>query len=254
MIRLILTFLIAGIFGSLLISVIFPAPHHIDSPLQDTVDAMAALTSGLQIPDNLLSETPQKVGGEFDPNQYFTVLKHLSMEPGYTLDYIYIYDFMGGFPVLYARPTDQPSYQNAEEFYASPHSDPYLDHVQADGTPEGYFELALLDIMGSQFYLHWHANYNDTRIVSDSDALEAILSGSGDFGNPIPADARAQALRLDLQPVIEIGTDTVTVKIITFSNWGGFYRATFTINRNFPHTIRDVQWEELVPYDCGIMF
>ena len=43
-----------------------------------------------------------------DPNRFFTVLKHISMEPGYSLDYIYLIDrdvggyAMGGEPSLCA--------------------------------------------------------------------------------------------------------------------------------------------------------
>ena len=215
---------------------------------------MSALAGSQQVPENLMADEPVKLGGEFDPNQYFSVLTHLQMEPGYTLDYVYYYDFMGGYPALYARPVDQPPYQVTPGGYDDLPSDYYLDHVQADGTPESYFELAALDIIGQQFYLFWHANYNDTQIIADSDALDRLLDGGGMMGDAFPADVRRQAQQLDVQPVIEIGADKVTVSFITFTNWGGFYRATYTIQRDFPHTILDVEWEELVPYDCGIMF
>ncbi len=253
MIRTILAFLIAGLIGSGAVNLLFPPTPRVDSPLQDTVDAMSALTGSQQIPENFMADEPLKLGGEFDPNQYFTVLTHLQMEPGYTLDYVYYYDFMGGYPTLYARPLDQAPYQTVSGGSDDLPSDFYLNHVQADGTPESYFELAVLDIMGQQFYLHWHANYNDTQIIADSDGLARLLDGEF-LGSALPADVRSQARQLDVQPVIEIGEKTVTVSFITFTNWGGFYRATYTMQRDFPHTILDVEWEELVPYDCGIMF
>ena len=111
MMQRILAFLIAGLIGVGAAGLLFPAAPRSDSPLQETVDGMAALAGSQQIPENLMADEPLKLGGEFDPNQYFSVLTHLQMEPGYTLDYVYYYDFMGGYPALYARPADQAPYQ-----------------------------------------------------------------------------------------------------------------------------------------------
>jgi hypothetical protein len=44
------------------------------------------------------------------------------------------------------------------------------------------------------------------------------------------------------------------VQIVTFTKWGGFFRETYSLERPYPYTIMDVQVEELVAYDCGIMF
>ena len=77
------------------------------STCRATVKAISALTGGLEIPDYFLAENPVKTGSEFDVMDYFSVLDHLSMQPGYVLDYVYHYDGMGGYPVLYARPSGQ---------------------------------------------------------------------------------------------------------------------------------------------------
>ena len=226
-----------------------------DSPLQDTVDAMAVIQAGLRTPQHLLVENAQRDGSEFDPNLYFTVLTHLSMSPGYVLDYVYDYNGMGGRPVLYARPEGEALYATYEDFAASAlEDDAYLKAVVVDGTPESYFELVALSIMGSQFYLDWHANYNDTRIVCDTAALESLLDEIGSPGSEMRAADQARARSIDLEPVIEIGEAAVQVQIVTFTKWGGFFRETYSLERPFPYTIMDVQVEELVAYDCGIMF
>lgn len=243
------------ILVSCLSSCNLPSNSPVDSPLQDTVDALSAVKAGQVIPDHLLTENAERTGDEFDPNLYFTALDHVSMQPGYVLDYVYYYDGMGGRPVLYARPQEQAPYRNYEEYEASPQeSESFLAHVQADGTPESYFQLVLLSIMGGQFYLDWHANYNDTRVVCDSDALEALLEKVGSVGEEMSTATKARARRIDLEPIIEIKTDSVSVQIVTFTKWGGFYRETYTLQRDFPHSILDVETKELVPYDCGIMF
>jgi len=220
------------------------------------VASMAALTSGMKIPQYFLADNPVKQGGEFDVTQYFGVLDHLSMQPGYSLDYVYHYDGMGGYPVLYAFPTGQAPYATEADLVTAGKPPSYLDFVQADDTPEGYFQFVLLAIMGNQFYLNWHANYNDSQIVCDKAAVMATVASTDHItGMPMGLKARVQARFLqDVEPRVIIGEQTVEVRIVTFTQWGGFFRRTYTIQLHFPHTILDVQEENLVPYDCGVMF
>jgi hypothetical protein len=185
------------------------------------------------------------------------------MEPGYVLDYVYYWDGMGGSPVLYARKAEAPAYRTFSE-YSRAVSTPapgtaagsWLDHVRTDGTPEGFLELVVLRTMGSQFYLFWHSGYNDARIVCNQTMTEAIVSSleGTNFGTPLTAEQAAAARALDTAPRVEIGDRQVVVKIVMFTRWGGFYRSTFTLQRDFPHTFEKPRSEELVPYDCGIMF
>jgi len=226
------------------------------STCRATVDAMSALTGGLEIPDYFLAEEPVKTGGEFDVMQYFSVLDHLSMQPDYVLDYVYHYDGMGGYPVLYARPASQPPYASEADLTASGGGTSYLDSVTTDDTPAGFFQFVVLAMMGNQFYLSWHANYNDSLIVCDKAGVTGILASlNGDFGYRISLIPRLRAALLtDIGPVVNIGGQTVEVRLVTFTRWGGFYMETFTLNRSMPHTIQDVQVKNLVPYECGIMF
>ena len=237
---------------------------------QATVDALVALhQSAGYPPEHLLKENAVRTGDEFDVNRYFTVLDHLSMEPGYTLDYVYCYDGSGfaGFPKLYARPDviptksattdtpptgDQPWYLTCSDVGGS--ADSYLAHVQVDGTEEGFFQFAVLRLMGGQFYLHWHAGYRDTAVVCDRETVESIISDDGISGQPFSAEQKQAARAIDPAPVVEMEDDVVTVKVVVFSKWGGFERATFRINRSFPYAILGSEFETLVEYDCGIMF
>lgn len=65
--------------------------------------------------------------------------------------------------------------------------------------------------------------------------------------------AKVRTLR-NIVPVVALEGDTARVEVVTFTKWGGFYRYTYTIHREFPHTILDLEQENLVPYDCGVMF
>jgi hypothetical protein len=223
----------------------------------EDLQAMSALKSGLRLPEGFQTENPVKTGREFDVMKYFTVLDHLSMEPGYSLDYVYHYDGMGGYPILYAYPTEQSPFATEADFEAAEWSSDYLEHVMVEDTPEGYFQLAQLATTGNQFYLDWHANYNDDWIICDKAGVRSMMENlsKSTMAAPIPFLTRIRATFLsDVEPVVILDGNTAIVKVVTFTKWGGFYLRTFTISRSMPHTILDVGENNILPYDCGVMF
>lgn len=208
-----------------------------------------------QVPQSL-QETGTKQGGEFDVNDYFKVLTHISMQDGYALDYVYPVDFMGAFPYLYARPAGQLSYASLEDVPENTELGNYRDYLEIEDVEQGYFEYTVMDMLAGQFYLVWHANYNDTEIVCNRDAADAIMDGinSGDFGYKLDAKQKAQIRAMtNIEPTVTLTHDSAIVEVVIFTKWGGFFRQTYTISRSFPHTV-DMKEENLVPYDCGIMF
>ena len=226
------------------------------------ISACSTLVQGVNslqssdIPEYLWT-TGMKNGDEFDVNQYFNVLTHISVREGYTLDYLYEIDSLGGYPLLYARPVDQVPYASAAHIPGNGEWQDFREYVDVDDTEQGYFEYVVLDILADQFYLYWHANYNDTQIVCNRQQVYDIVAqvNSGDFGEALdPAgQEKARTLR-NIVPVVNLTGDVAVVELVTFTKWGGFYRLNYTISREAPHRILDVQQENLIPYDCGIMF
>ncbi len=232
-----------------------PTPEALTDVCRSAVEDVRALTADLGVPDHLLQENATKNGTEFDANQYFSVLHHLSLPEGRVLDYVYDYQWLGGRPVLYVRPVDQTPYATFTDLGNATGEVPYyLASVQTDDTAAGYLQLAALDVMGGQFYLEWHANYNDYQVLCDPAAVEQILSSDNGFGQNIPDDVRQAARKLDVTPSVEFTDHEVQVRLVVFTKWGGFLRMTFTMSRDFPRSIYDVKSETLVAYDCGIMF
>jgi len=186
------------------------------------------------------------------------------MQPGYLLDYVYFYQGIGGEPIIYTRQKEQPPYRTYSEYLNSfrptPPESPweiqfnYMDSIRVDDTEEGFFQFIVLRIMGNQFYQYWHAGYNDHRIICDRAGLEAILSEPNEFGYIISLPVQIRARLLKVEPIIEFSDDAVTVQVIVFTKWGGFFRRSYTISRDFPHTILEEKTETLVPYDCGVRF
>ena len=232
-----------------------PTPTKEAAWYQGVVDGLKALDYG-EFPEHLRQDNSSKNGTEFNINEYFKVLPNLSMEEGYVLDWVYDYNGSGGQPIIYARAESQKPYANYEEYAMDEQSGAFEDKIRIDGTEEGFFEYVVLQVVGGQFYLFWHANYNDWEIVCTPDKLDEIIEDrtNSSFGiNMLPEIAK-EAKKLDCKPVIEFKDDTATVSVLVFTKWGGFKRLTYTIKQEYPHTIIDVQTETLVEYHCGIMF
>ena len=224
---------------------------------QAEVDAIKQMTRSQPIPNFLTDpELPQE-GALFDPNQLLSPLDHLSLESGYTLDFVYRYDGIGGKPFLYARELTDPPFKDLAEYaQANPNEFAYLDHIQSDGTEASYFQWVLLSLMGDQFYLYWHAGYNDLEIIASRERLEELVQVMTDteFGIAFTKAQQRQALKIDPAPRVEVGQETVTVRVVSFSMWGGFTESVFTLSRSAPHRVLDVETVTLMEYDCGIMF
>ena len=221
----------------------------------DIVNAVGGIQPGAA-PHHLLN-TGIKRGDEFDANQYFTVLNHISMHEGYALDYVYMSESLDGSPLLYARPESQAPYASMQDVPENTQLPDFHEYLEVEDAEQGYFEYVVLNTMASQFYLDWHALYNDTEIVCNSDEVDSILAdiSAGSFGNPldIPGQVKARAMN-NIEPVVQLTGDNAIVELILFTKWGGFYRQTYTISRSFPHKVIDTKSETIVPYDCGVMF
>jgi hypothetical protein len=197
-------------------------------------------------------ESLEAAGERFDANEYFSVLTHLAPEDGYVLDYVYFAPGGDGAPYLYARRGDEPGFATYSA-YQEASAESYLSHIQVDGTAEGYYELAVLSIMGGQFYLAWHFGYNDWEVVGSQERVEEIIEMLNEEYSPLTKEQVEGALQLDVTPSVTFEGNKVRVQVLVFTKWGGFYERVFTIDRDFPHQMFDNDIE-LIPYDCGMMY
>jgi hypothetical protein len=131
----------------------------------------------------------------------------------------------------------------------------FLRHVRTDGSPEGFFELVVLDIMGSGFCLVGHGHYRDDRVVCASSGLPRrrwFREAHDKYA--VPSRILRMAEDLDLVPRVELGADVVRVAVVTFGKWRGFSRETYSLRREFPHEVLHVKEEVLIPYNCGVWY
>ncbi len=168
----------------------------------------------------------------FDVNRYFEVFDRLRMDKGYVLDYVYNSTRNHAYPLLYARRenseplTDMAVFEEAFETTTDSvnMSNAYINRIHTDGSRQGFIQLAALQVVADQFYLYWHANYNDTKILARFPAWVSFTD------------------------------DDVTVSLIIFSKWGGAARRSITMKRSFPHEIIDEHQTVIMPYNCGLRY
>lgn len=231
---------------------------------QATVNALNSLLDAQQLPSHFTTDTPQRDGSEFDLNRVFDVLDHLTMQPGWMLDYVYLYDRMGGFPVIYARQQNAPPLKTFADYEQLEQSQcqagdqnpcNYWMYLEIDGTEAGYFQFVAFLLNINQFYLFWHANYNDVCIVASQADLDDIIDMINTTGvEPLSKADHDTAMALDPTARITIEADKVTVRVLTFTQWGGFDEYIYILDKANPTHSISRTINHLLDYDCGIMF
>jgi hypothetical protein len=234
---------------------------------RQNIDLIRKLRTDYPTPD-LLASKGVRADSDFDANQYFSIFPHLKLEKGFQLDYAYDLSGMGGFPIIYTAPRGTPaftSFQEYVDFAAMNESDPasykpndhkndYMAHIQVDDSPEGYLQYLLMNIIGDQFYLVWHANYNDTVILCDASDMEDVAKEMAGFNLAFPKEIDAKIKTIDFSPTIKVGDTTVSIRLVQFSKWYGFRETEYSIDRKSPHLIMAKPNKTLIEYDCGIKF
>jgi len=234
---------------------------------QEDIDQISKLYDSQSIPEHLLVAGPVLQGDEFDVRTALEVLDHLSMAAGYQLAYVYKYDPMGSYPVLYAHLEENIPFTSLKEYLSArpecfqssekPSHCSFMQLIETDCSEIGYLQFILFQDMGRQFYLDWHANYNDRTLIATEKALDQIINQLSDteFGLSIDDQQKDRIKNLvHPAPEVTIGTEFVTLRVVFFTKWGGFYEAQYELNKDFPHTIQDSKFRNLFAYDCGIMF
>ncbi len=105
--------------------------------------------------------------------------------------------------------------------------------------------------MGGQFYLFWHSQEMDSRVIATRESLDTALDTVIDL---MDGTQMEQARAVDPTPVVTFAGDVATLEILVFTRWGGLYRHIYTIERIFPQRILDVQVQTVAECDCGITF
>jgi hypothetical protein len=217
------------------------------------------------LPKHLMKEGAERKPTDFDVMRYFDILKHISPPKGYTLDYTYAYAGGNGRPHLYLHTTNDAPFKTHAEYEkamggwrkAAESSEKLSSRLCLDNSAESFFEQVVFEMLAGQFYLSWHANYNDIMIVTTKKDLVRIFKkiDAADFGRRLTKKDKDIALKCDLTPrVFRLDNDTAEVSVVMFSKWRGLYRITKQVSITYPHVFTGFSCEQLMTYNCGVMF
>ena len=238
-----------------------PIPMPQAQTLMDDIERWHGLLS-----DRGNAHYPQPLNREqvgYEPMHYFALLPRLQPPAGRVLDWLYVGQ-RNGSPFLYWRDTLAAAHTQPEQLFNEPgwmHNQDTQEAiaapVQADGSAEGWLQLVLLRQCAGRTLLRWHAMYKSVTLVCSQGKLHQLVqrccAKDPDLASMHPDAARA-ALALDVIPTVDLSDPlTARVGMTRFTQWGGFYRQTWAMNRHGPHALRLEQEVLQVPYNCGLV-
>lgn len=74
------------------------------------------------------------------------------------------------------------------------------------------------------------------------------------FEIEFPQDVKDRIEQIDFSPMVIIDENSVTVRYVTFTKWGGFFENVYVMDKDNPMQLLDVKFNPLIEYDCGISF
>lgn len=190
----------------------------------------------------------------FDVNKYIKTFDHLTVKKGWTLDCYYYVDKIGRSPIVYVRELSNnkdsllKTFKNRGVFQ-------YCDsivlrkYVMPDDSNKGFFQLLVLELLGSNFAESSHSLYDHVDIINSKKSLNR-LTNVMDFNQSI----KDMIKRIDCTISSKEYNDSITYRWVVFTTWGGFYEDVFSIDKRNIHNYRRIKRTHLVKYDCGILF
>lgn len=126
--------------------------------------------------------------------------------------------------------------------------------VELDGSAESALERVLLQFASKQFFLGWHANYNEAWILTDFSQFDSLVRLPA-LEETLPERIRALAMKIDFTPRVSVSKGKALVSYVIFAPFGGFYRVFYEVDMstgNATH-LRD-RSECLVEYRSPICY
>lgn len=232
------------------------------------VDGLYELRKDLAFPEKFSTEEPTRNDFGFDPNQYFQIFTHLSLEDNYVLDYIYYKNRLGGLPLIYARETKSLPFQTFNELLASygedlsdtglivytnlPHQFDFIDKIQIDNTPESFFEFAIFPFQSGQFYLWERGLYRDEKVLCDSSDIKYLIEDAKKYNLELPQILLKMIEETTVSPIAIINEDKIAISYFIFTKWIGLYQEKIIFDKKDPMHIIDLSRTTWFEYHSGI--
>ncbi len=136
---------------------------------------------------------------------------------------------------------------------------PLESALRLDGTPDAYWEAAVLWFEVAQFYRFGHANYEHMEMVKDLRSFLQNYSFSRHYSGEeifksLSDGERLQLYQMKFCPEVIPSADGCEVRFTTFGPFRGFSRVRLTITKKDAGISIAVDSLEQVHYRCPVMF
>jgi len=201
--------------------------------------------------------------GRFDPNRWFAVFDRVRARPGYVVDFVYFFWGNGGRPLLYLRKERAKRLAACDNYwkrFGGDRANPVawdnralLKHLGFEPSAIGFLQFVTYLREAPRFHVHWHSHANDDEFVCTKRRLAAILGGiperdeaSSAPPDGVSAEERRKLSALDLRPRILLQGRAADVRLLSFTNFGGFSWEHYRVV--WPSHVERVRTELVVPY------
>lgn len=133
---------------------------------------------------------------------------------------------------------------------------PVLPYFEVPFTEEGILQAWLLDNITYFLPLFWHSKYNECFFILNNDEIDWGAALCDRNERLMRAKEAIAALdRKSLYPTVSINGDEGVVKLTYWNAWNGLGRNIVKISRRGNGVeFRKPEYENLVPYRCGLRF
>jgi len=199
----------------------------------------------------------------YNPMQYFDLLPRLRPPAGRVLDQVY-HGGVNGSPFLYWRDANAPHHLHADQCTNEPGWTNKKDEqvaitcpVLTDDSPDGWAQLVVLHLMAGRAMLRSHAGYKHVTLLCGPDTLKAHLdkeTAPSRWASLSPERAQ-RVSQLQVLPTVDLSQPkSAVVQITRYSPWGGYFRQTWTMQRQGPNQLRMLSEENVLQHTCGFRF
>jgi len=191
---------------------------------------------------------------------YFKTFDCIYVEEDWVIECYYYYGYDSGYPVIYVRKTpedinvllshiDNNGYHNNLGIFEYCSKVKAFDHLKVSDIKKGLFQLLIFQLIGDHFALFWHSLYNRIDIICSKRDLNKLLK------KKMFTDKQNEKIQnINFFPFIEENTESITYKLLIFSEWIGLTEKTYNVKKIFPHTISLINEKLLVHYDCDTYY
>lgn len=187
---------------------------------------------------------PHGIDGAIDFNIFLKCFPCLKMKSGYVLDYVFDLKPFVSKIYLYARKKEDLPLLTTKQYLARYKENNYdfIDKMEIPFTAEGLFDLALFIMMIQTVYLWDHGNYNYKTFLYTP--KKTVLFRNAEYYQDL--------LKIYQSPYCVFDEDKYSIGMLTQSEWGGVFLTTVSFDKD----MKNITFEEenLIEYDCGILF